>query len=83
MVINICICLVSFLVFSFLRIREFSQKYYAPKQFNPAVTLKPIPLPMTFFGWFLPIITYKEPKVIESLRFGRSPKGFRKLSEDS
>ena len=48
------------------RISVFSVNFYSPKINTPALRNKPMALPNTFLGWRWPIITYPEPKIIQT-----------------
>ncbi|GAX72988.1 hypothetical protein CEUSTIGMA_g440.t1 [Chlamydomonas eustigma] len=65
-VINVVTFIIAILIFSSLRIWKFSINYFSPKFKTPGVKVKPEPLPSTFFGWIWPVITYKEPQIIDS-----------------
>lgn len=62
--INGAVCIVAFIIFSVLRIRPFTRKFYAPKRYDPEVKHKPRKLPGSLFGWMGPTLLYPEDEIL-------------------
>uniref|UniRef100_A0A383WQ20 ERD4-related membrane protein n=1 Tax=Tetradesmus obliquus TaxID=3088 RepID=A0A383WQ20_TETOB len=64
--INGGVCCAFLIIFSILRIKPFTRKFYAPKRFDPEVRPKPKKLPNGLFSWIAPTLFYDEGEMLRT-----------------
>lgn len=64
--INGGVCCAFLIIFSILRIKPFTRKFYAPKRFDPEVRPKPKKLPNELFSWIAPTLFYDEGEMLRT-----------------
>lgn len=62
--INSGVCIACLIIFSILRIKPVTRKFYAPKRHDHEVKLKPRALPGSLFGWLMPTLFYPEDELL-------------------
>eukprot|EP00882_Tetradesmus_deserticola_P002882 GHRQ01003064.1.p1 GENE.GHRQ01003064.1~~GHRQ01003064.1.p1 ORF type:complete len:380 (+),score=115.33 GHRQ01003064.1:197-1336(+) len=64
--INGGVCCIFLIIFSILRVKPFTRKFYAPKRFDPEVRPKPKKLPTGLFSWIVPTLFYNESEMLKT-----------------
>ncbi|KAI8468680.1 MAG: hypothetical protein J3K34DRAFT_426590 [Monoraphidium minutum] len=62
--INGALCVAFMLIFSVLRVRPITRRFFAPKRYDPEVLVKPRRLRMGLTSWIGPTFSYPETEVI-------------------
>ncbi|KAG2426182.1 hypothetical protein HXX76_013163 [Chlamydomonas incerta] len=65
--INLCVMLGLFTLFTIVRVRPWAKRFFAPRRYARDVDLKPKRMSNFYLGWVKPIMLYKEEDIIDEV----------------